>query len=136
MPTNQRGIFNIPEAQMAVILIVDDEPVFREVIAAHLSHEGHETTTAQNGLEAVAFIQANKFDAIVTDFQMPELDGISLIQRLRRDGHAVPVILMTAAPEIRARDLSHLNVHALLVKPFQLTDLSLLIRESISSLLT
>jgi CheY-like chemotaxis protein len=114
---------------MAVILIVDDEPMFREVIAAHLSNEGYETTTAQNGLEAVDRFHAVTVDAIVTDIQMPELDGISFIQQLRSAGHTVPVIVMTAARDIRASDLSHLNVHALLSKPFHLSDLSSLIRQ-------
>lgn len=62
---------------MARILIVDDEPDIHQLIRRFAEHEGHETTEAASGLEAVALCQENDFDIIIMDVMMPGMDGFA-----------------------------------------------------------
>jgi CheY-like chemotaxis protein len=80
----------------ATVLVVDDEPAIREVIATLLEDEGYLVRHAKDGLEALDAINENRIDLIVSDVVMPRLDGASLVRRLRRRGHLTPVVLMSA----------------------------------------
>ncbi len=77
------------------ILVVDDIPAMRESIGAALSAAGHRPSYAENGKEALELILANKFDAIVTDLWMPEMDGLDLIKRVRREQMSLRVFAIT-----------------------------------------
>jgi CheY-like chemotaxis protein len=80
----------------ATVLVVDDEPAIREVIATLLEDEGYLVRHAKDGLEALDAINGSRIDLIVSDVVMPRLDGASLVRRLRRRGHLTPVVLMSA----------------------------------------
>jgi CheY-like chemotaxis protein len=80
----------------ATVLVVDDEPAIREVIATLLEDEGYLVRHAKDGLEALDAINGNRIDLIVSDVVMPRLDGASFVRRLRRRGHLTPVVLMSA----------------------------------------
>ncbi len=80
----------------ATVLVVDDEPAIREVIATLLEDEGYLVRHAKDGLEALDTINGHRIDLIVSDVVMPHLDGASLVRRLRRRGHLTPVVLMSA----------------------------------------
>ena len=80
----------------ATVLVVDDEPPIREVIATLLEDEGYLVRHAKDGLEALDAINGDRIDLIVSDVVMPRLDGASLVRRLRRRGHLTPVVLMSA----------------------------------------
>jgi CheY-like chemotaxis protein len=80
----------------ATVLVVDDEPAIREVIATLLEDEGYLVRHAKDGLEALDAINGNRIDLIVSDVAMPRLDGTSLVRKLRRRGHLTPVVLMSA----------------------------------------
>jgi CheY-like chemotaxis protein len=80
----------------ATVLVVDDEPAIREVIATLLEDEGYLVRHAKDGLEALDAINVDRIDLIVSDVVMPRLDGASLVRRLRRRGHLTPVVLMSA----------------------------------------
>ena len=80
----------------ATVLVVDDEPAIREVIATLLEDEGYLVRHAKDGLEALDAINGNRIDLIVSDVVMPRLDGTSLVRKLRRRGHLTPVVLMSA----------------------------------------
>ncbi|MEP7014694.1 MAG: ATP-binding protein [Verrucomicrobiota bacterium] len=94
------------------VLVVDDNPVNQTVAAGFLTRLGYRIATANNGLEAIESAQAERFDAILMDVQMPEMDGFAATRRLRhledKQGHRTPVIAMTAhaGPEDRARCLA------------------------------
>jgi two-component system, OmpR family, response regulator MprA len=81
---------------IATVLVVDDEPAIREVIATLLEDEGYLVRHAKDGLEALDAINGDRIDLIVSDVVMPRLDGASLVRRLRRRGHLTPVVLMSA----------------------------------------
>ena len=81
---------------MPTVLVVEDEPAIREVVADLLQDEGYAVRQASDGLQAIDELQADNVDLVLSDVRMPRLDGPSLAHRLRRRGHAVPVVLMSA----------------------------------------
>ena len=88
----QEGLETHPSA---TVLVVDDEPAIREIIATLLEDEGYLVRHAKDGLEALDTID-DEIDLIVSDVVMPHLDGASLVRKLRRRGHVMPVVLMSA----------------------------------------
>ena len=77
------------------ILVVDDDPELLETLAEFLEEEGAEVSTAASGFEALRMSEASSFDVIVSDIQMPEMDGLELVRRLSKHHEDKPVILMT-----------------------------------------
>lgn len=77
------------------ILVVDDEPAIREVVARVLEHAGFTVDVAADGELAWQAAERRRYDLIITDEQMPRLTGCGLIERLRRAGAAPPVLVMT-----------------------------------------
>ena len=80
------------------VLVVDDDPDKRNLLAVALGMEGYEVRTASNGTEALAAVESYPPDLIVADIMMPEMDGYELARRLRRDPQTkfIPLILQTA----------------------------------------
>jgi nitrogen regulation protein NR(I) len=81
---------------VAHILIVDDEPNIRRVLAAMLKREGYETTASADGEQALAVLQRSPVDVVVTDLVMPRLGGLELLREARARYPDVPVIMITA----------------------------------------
>ena len=78
------------------VLVVEDEPAIREVVADLLEDEGYAVRQAADGLEAIDELALDHVDLVLSDVRMPRLDGPALARRLRRHGYAVPVVLMSA----------------------------------------
>src|SRR5918998_2547141 len=78
------------------VLVVEDEPAIREVVADLLKDEGYTVRQASDGLQAIDEMEVDDVDLVLSDVRMPRLDGPSLARRLRGRGHAVPVVLMSA----------------------------------------
>jgi CheY-like chemotaxis protein len=101
------------------ILVVDDEFDVAELLAELLAARGHKVTTAINGLLARDVLARTDFDLLITDFMMPLVDGIELVQGMRKDPRLarMPVIMISAQgdlPAVVKREL----VQATLQKPF------------------
>ncbi len=79
------------------LLIVDDETVIRKVLERHFAAKGYEVVTAVNGKDAITRLEQQKFDIVVTDLLMPEMDGFELLKHLREEFPLVRVIIMTGA---------------------------------------
>jgi CheY-like chemotaxis protein len=92
---NSISICDSQEKPTATVLVVDDEPAIREIVATLLEDEGYEVRHARDGVEALAAID-ERIDLVLSDVIMPRLDGASLVRNLRRRGHLVPVVLMSA----------------------------------------
>ncbi|MGH7287277.1 MAG: response regulator [Myxococcota bacterium] len=79
------------------VLIADDDPISRKLLQSYLQKWGCEVTAAENGVEAWSAFQRDEFPVVITDWMMPELDGVELVRRIRagpRPGY-VYVILLT-----------------------------------------
>jgi len=81
------------------ILVVDDEPQVRQVVASYLEGEGFTVRSAGTGTEALAEIARKRPDLIVLDLMLPEVDGLTVLRRLRSSGDNVPVIVLSARGE-------------------------------------
>lgn len=103
------------------VLVVDDEVHIVQVVAIKLRNNGFEVVTAENGAEALDVVTREKPDVIVTDYQMPVMTGLELVEHLRREPTTadIPVVLLTArgfAVEDEQREA--LRIAACLGKPF------------------
>lgn len=106
---------------MSNILVVDDSQSMRQVIIITLQDSGHETFEAGNGKDALALAKTNKFDAIISDLNMPEMDGISLVTELRalRNYKYTPIILLTTEKKREFIDAGKkAGANGWMVKPF------------------
>jgi len=82
---------------VAKILITDDDAHIVRVMAIWLKRQGYETVTANNGGDALGIIEKEPIDLVISDMNMPVLDGLGLAQEIRRRGYdSVPIILLTA----------------------------------------
>jgi CheY-like chemotaxis protein len=120
---------------MAHILVVDDEPSIRALIKTILQHEGHHIETAANGAEALDIVLASIPDLIVLDLMMPEMDGWRLLEELHaRDlrRHTRVVIVSGHIDSYRDGSTTHARERHLLPKPFEPSDLVLLVDDALS----
>ncbi|MFC1886112.1 ATPase, T2SS/T4P/T4SS family [Thermodesulfobacteriota bacterium] len=91
----------LPEADLK-ILVAEDNEIIQEIICDALESRNYQTITADNGREAFKKIMAEKPDLVVTDYIMPEMDGLQLIQllRSREDTKKMPILMLTSADEV------------------------------------
>lgn len=119
---------NETPVESARVLIVDDEPMVREVVATYLVREGFEVSEAADGVEALDRLNAESFDLIVLDVMLPEIDGFSVLTRIRRTSD-VPVVLLTARADEPDRLLGlELGADDYVVKPFSPRELAARVR--------
>ena len=103
------------------VLVVDDEIHIVHVVAIKLRNNGYEVTTADNGAEAYDLVCKERPDIIVTDYQMPVMSGIELVEKLRADEATrdIPVIMLTARSfAISKEQQEDLHISGCLSKPF------------------
>ena len=85
------------------ILIVEDDLDAAEAMDRGLSEGGHIITRANDGMDGLAAAQAGEFDVMIVDRMMPRMDGVTLIETLRREGDQTPVLFLSALGEINDR---------------------------------
>lgn len=101
------------------ILVVDDEPGVRKALDRGLRAEGMEVTVAADGPTALRLARTGSFDAILLDIMIPGLSGYRVLQELRSDGVATPVLLVSAKDgEVDQADGLDLGADGYVVKPF------------------
>jgi DNA-binding response OmpR family regulator len=113
------------------ILIVDDDPRLLHIVAMYLSIEGYEVTTAENGEDGLAKVEAHAPDLVILDIMMPGMDGIETCRRIR--GHppaaAIPIVMFSALSS--DDDIERARVagaNHLITKPFNLVGLGSVVK--------
>ncbi len=114
---------------MARILIVDDEPDLALSLSEDLHRQGHETTVASNGEQALEIGRSGAWDLVLLDVMLPKMDGFEVCSELRRAGVTTPIILLTARTQ-EAEKVLGLDSGAddYVTKPFSLRELRARIR--------
>lgn len=109
---------------MAKILVVDDEPGFLAGLYEGLSQMGHKVTSAENGKIGRDLVAMTDFDLVISDFQMPFLDGVELLKWIKQNKPKIKVTLMTGFSHIlETKQAFDLGADDFLTKPIQLHDL-------------
>jgi PAS domain S-box-containing protein len=114
-----------PRGNGELVLVVDDEPDVREVTSAILAHHGYRVLTAGDGAEAVTLLapRSTEVKIVVTDLQMPHLDGASLASVVRRLNPAIRIIVMSGMDGARATEVVQRIAATFLAKPFKSDEL-------------
>ena len=115
-----------PEVTVAnSVLIVDDEALLARTLASALRDDGFEVVTAESAEDAVRHLfPVNRFDVVLLDHRLPGASGVSILERLRAEGHRTPVILMTAFETVSMRSRAlELGVAGFFRKPFNLREM-------------
>jgi DNA-binding response OmpR family regulator len=81
---------------MARVLLVDDDPSLLDVLSLAFTDAGHDVVTANDGKAGLALVERGGLDLVVTDVNLPHMDGFSLVRELRAKGHTLPVVLLTS----------------------------------------
>jgi DNA-binding response OmpR family regulator len=107
------------------VLVVDDEPAIGDVVSRYLERAGYETTVAATGHDALGSAEATRPDVVVLDLMLPDIDGLEVMRRLRRDDHRRgAIILLTARGEESDRVVGlRLGADDYVVKPFSPAEL-------------
>jgi DNA-binding response OmpR family regulator len=109
----------------ARILIVDDDPAVRQIIAALLKRDGVTADIAENGEEAIAMLRKETYDTVVLDLLMPRVDGRGVIAFMKEEGIATPVIVLSAVSD--DHDLDPEIVRVAMQKPLDPRELRLVV---------
>lgn len=111
------------------LLAIEDEPELGQLLRAALERSGFAVDLAASLAEAADFLAVVSYDAAILDLALPDGDGIALLQKIRRDGATLPILILTArdAPEDRVRGLDA-GADDYLIKPFHMPELLARIR--------
>ena len=107
---------------MARVLVVDDDPSMLSALGALLRSSGHQAVAAQSAKEALAVLDGG-IEAVVTDYSMPEMNGLELVRRIRRDRPELKVLFMTGYADTADIEAESVDVPTLR-KPFRVAELS------------
>ena len=114
------------------ILVVDDEQSMTQFLGIVLRKEGYTVSTVNNGKDALERVRAEAFDAVITDIKMPGMDGIQLLQGVKKHDPSLPVVIMTAyASQQSAIDAVNLGAFQYLIKNAKNDEIKLVVRNAL-----
>ena len=116
-----------------VVLVVEDEPSVRFVVAQALADEGYAVKGAADGADALACVEHDRPDCIVLDMRMPYMDGWAFARELRRRGIDVPIVVVAAGGDVQ-RWADEIKAARCLPKPFELDDVLAAVEQQLSDL--
>ncbi len=116
------------------ILVVEDEPLLRQLLTTALVGRGYRVVTASNGQEGLEKVQRGSHDVLLTDYHMPLMTGLALIRALREQSLPIPTILMSSNTleelALTAQDLDGIHF---LRKPFGMSELYASVQRALKS---
>jgi two-component system response regulator AtoC len=115
------------------ILVVDDEVKMRRLLEMSLKNMGHDVVQAADGAQAMACFDEAPFDLVMTDLNMPRMDGMQLLRNLRERGEEVPVIVLTAFGTIEtAVEAMKLGAADYIIRPFEMDTVELAVTRALA----
>ncbi len=120
------------EAVPLTILIVDDEPPIRRFLRTALDSQGYRVIEADSGEAALAELGRNRIDLLILDLGLPGMDGFSVIERLRGQGSALPIIVLSSRTDEKGKvEALDLGADDYLTKPFGIEELLARVRAAL-----
>ena len=116
---------------MSSVLIVDDEPSFRELLRLFLERAGHEVREAEDGQRALSLYAEQPADLVITDLAMPEMTGLDLMVTMKRTFGAVKTFVISGRGDAELQEAKCLGARAVWPKPFNFDDLLLAVEHEI-----
>jgi len=114
------------------ILLVDDDHSLRNMLSFVLGKEGYQVDEAVNGMDALKKLKGRKYDLVISDIRMPDLNGIELLKKIKTHEQELPVIMITAyAATHDAIEAMKLGAEDYIMKPFNLEELKIIINKSL-----
>ena len=114
------------------VLVVDDEPAIRRFLKASLGTQGFDVTEAQDASGALAQMSRNAIDVLVLDLGLPDMDGLDVIRKLRDEGSAVPIIVLSSrSDEVAKVHALDLGADDYVTKPFGVEELLARVRAAL-----
>src|SRR5271170_6671768 len=111
---------------MSKILVVEDNDELADNICIWLKNEQHNVDWVNDGVEAIRYLKAYEYDAIVLDWTLPRMTGIEILKQFRAAGGVTPVIMLTGRREIEDKESGFgAGADDYLTKPFEMRELSL-----------
>lgn len=111
------------------ILVVDDDPIIRKLLLEVLTNDGHQVTTAENGLEALKNTKNRACELIFMDVHMPKMNGLEALIAIRELFPHLPVAMMDSYPDQLVREAVGRGALTCMHKPFDLKEMRRIIRE-------
>lgn len=118
------------------IIIADDEAFLTQLLSYNIQKSGAEVFVVRNGLELCSLAESKRPDLIITDYQMPVMDGLTACKRLKQNPATagIPVLMLTARGHRMSREeLAQTNVRLLLPKPFSVREVMARIDEMLNA---
>src|SRR6266705_2632076 len=114
------------------ILVVDDEQSMTQFLGIVLRKEGYQVTTVNSGREGLERVKSENFDVVITDIKMPGMDGIQLLQGIKKHDATLPVVIMTAyASQQSAIDAVNMGAFQYLIKNAKNDEIKLVVRNAL-----
>ena len=111
------------------ILVAEDEPIMLKTISLRLKKDGHEVLTTDNGREALALINEQSPDLIITDIMMPYASGLEIVGMVKQQEKKIPVIVLSAmGQENVVLEAFNLGADDFIAKPFSPNELSMRVK--------
>jgi CheY-like chemotaxis protein len=132
MEKGLQAVSGLPKRRQ--LLVVEDNEVFQHILSLILSFMRYDVTVADNGLEALALFRTGSYDLVMTDFQMPLMNGCELSRLVKEQSPNTPVVVVTGSCD--NKDWENLNMNwidAIILKPFNLKEIEKTVQRLLNS---
>jgi len=116
------------------ILVVDDELLIRDLLYDFFTGQGWDIAVAEDGERALDMLRSRKFDLVLSDIRMPQMDGLALSAHVKEEHPGLPVVLMTGYPSVEtAVSALRGKVDDYIIKPFNINQLYKLVEAKVKA---
>ena len=115
------------------VLVIDDEEVIRNLLKDTLTDVGYEVVTRDSGQKGIDAVASNTYDVVITDIRLPDIDGIHVLESLKKHDPDAVVLVITGYPSFETvRDTLRLGAHDYLTKPFNIEEITFTVKNSVN----